>query len=154
MFTPRTETPGSGSSGAVNAQCWPSSCFLSGCIIRSRSWCCQISVQVLCGFRCVMRRLRCGSQESLLSAGCVSSLELKMDQSVIIKPVHSSLLGQDYCFEVNSHSIHLNTPNTHPTHNEQTPNTLPTYPTCTQHAPTTHPTRTQYAPNTHPCFDL
>ncbi|XP_031735061.1 disabled homolog 2-interacting protein-like [Anarrhichthys ocellatus] len=47
-----------------------------------------------------MRRLHCGSQESLLSAGCVSSLELRMDQSVVIKPVHSSLLGQDYCFEV------------------------------------------------------
>uniref|UniRef100_A0A7N8WRZ8 DAB2 interacting protein a n=1 Tax=Mastacembelus armatus TaxID=205130 RepID=A0A7N8WRZ8_9TELE len=53
-----------------------------------------------CCFRCVMRRLHCGSQDSLLSAGCMSSLELRMDQSVIIKPVHSSLLGQDYCFEV------------------------------------------------------
>ncbi|XP_061624971.1 disabled homolog 2-interacting protein isoform X4 [Phyllopteryx taeniolatus] len=50
--------------------------------------------------RCVMRRLRCASQESVLGAGGVASLELKMDQSVIIKPVHSSLLGQDYCFEV------------------------------------------------------
>jgi len=45
-----------------------------------------------------MRRLH--SEDSLLSAGCVSSLELRMDQSVLIKPVHSSLLGQDYCFEV------------------------------------------------------
>uniref|UniRef100_A0A8D3B4M3 Disabled-like 2-interacting protein-like n=1 Tax=Scophthalmus maximus TaxID=52904 RepID=A0A8D3B4M3_SCOMX len=63
--------------------------------------CRQSSVKVAAAdTRCVMRRLRCGSQDSLLSAGCVSSLELRMDQSVIIKPVHSSLLGQDYCFEV------------------------------------------------------
>uniref|UniRef100_A0A672H3D3 DAB2 interacting protein b n=1 Tax=Salarias fasciatus TaxID=181472 RepID=A0A672H3D3_SALFA len=57
-----------------------------------------VCVCVCC--RCVMRRVRGGSQDPLLSAGCVSSLELRMDQSVIIKPVHSSLLGQDYCFEV------------------------------------------------------
>ncbi|XP_056134051.1 LOW QUALITY PROTEIN: disabled homolog 2-interacting protein-like [Lampris incognitus] len=49
---------------------------------------------------CVMRQLRCGSQELLLSATCVTTLDLRMDQTVVIKPVHSSLLGQDYCFEV------------------------------------------------------
>ncbi|XP_056449269.1 disabled homolog 2-interacting protein [Gadus chalcogrammus] len=50
--------------------------------------------------RCVMHQVSYGSQDSLLSTGCVSSLELKMEQTVVIKPVHSSLLGQEYCFEV------------------------------------------------------
>lgn len=50
--------------------------------------------------RCMMQQRRCANQESLLNTGSVSLLERKMDQSVIIKPVHSSLLGQDYCFEV------------------------------------------------------
>lgn len=64
-------------------------------------------VTLHCSSRCVTQRLRRGSQESLLSAGCVWTL--RMDQSVIIKPVHSSLLGQDYCFEVSQTHTHRHT---------------------------------------------
>ncbi|XP_077377234.1 disabled homolog 2-interacting protein-like isoform X2 [Festucalex cinctus] len=72
--------------------------FLSGKLKRSLGR--RADVDAYHGRR-AMRELRHASQESALGGGGgVASLELKMDQSVIIKPVHSSLLGQDYCFEV------------------------------------------------------
>lgn len=75
---------------------------------RSRFSCTHPDLHLMASYlssRCVMQQRRCANQESLLSTGSVSSLELKMDQSVLIKPVHSSLLGQDFCFEV----IHTHT---------------------------------------------
>lgn len=51
---------------------------------------------------------RFGSKESLsIPVSAANSLDLSADQTTIIRPVHSSILGEKYCFQViNSENIH------------------------------------------------
>lgn len=61
-----------------------------------------------CTVLCPCVRTRFGSRDSLsVPVSAAESLDMSADCTTVVRPVHSSILGEKYCFEViNSDSIH------------------------------------------------